>query len=230
MSILVPEDLEAISTVIEIDRDMLEVFRFLYSTKISESIEYSSVKEKYIIPVISVFHGFYNVNDIIKELSPSKLEYTVDKLKEILPNIRNIRVKDDIIYIIYTAGNEYFSIPLDILGDGYKVFIMFTIFHILGAKAILVEEPEILMHPGLLDRYTYELIRLIKNTDINYFASTHSLEFIEFLLEHALESDLLDFISIFRVYRIDDLVDIEPISGREAYEYIDKIKHDLRRI
>ncbi len=213
------------------DEEFMETANYPCRTRVFEPSDHSDRWREYIIPVVTRFHGLHNLDYMISGLDPLKLEYLVDKLRKVLPGIWDVRVKGEKVYIIRRVDNDYMVMPLNCLGYGYKAFIESIVFSVLGAKVIIVEEPEVFMHPGLIDRYARELIDLVGKAGVSYFASTHSLEFIRFLLDHAGENNMLDSITIFRVYRIEDnVIDIEPISGCEAHEYVEKIKHDLRGI
>ncbi len=73
--------------------------------------------------------------------------------------------------------------------------------------------------------------RIISIPNFQYFMSTHSLEFLRYLLMYASQQKLLDRISIYRMYRLPTgAIDYEVLSGYEALEEPEKLGSDLRGI
>ena len=75
---------------------------------------------EYLIPLISKFHGLYDLNYMISKLDPLQLKYLVDRLREILPSIWNVRVKSEEVHVIRRVDNNYVVIPLNDLDHGYR--------------------------------------------------------------------------------------------------------------
>ncbi|MHA1753769.1 MAG: AAA family ATPase [Candidatus Helarchaeota archaeon] len=92
---------------------------------------------------------------------------------------------------------------------------------------ILIEEPENNKHPGYLGILANEIINSVKKMNIQYFISTHNIEFIDFLLE--LDPNI---IKIVRLYRDEKEFEInyEVLNGTEAIEELRDLRLDLRGI
>ncbi len=119
-------------------------------------------------------------------------------------------------------------IPLESMGDGFiaQLTLLFAIAN-LKKGVILMEEPENNLHPGYMSLVANQIIQTAVQGDFQYFISTHSLEFLQFLLEANSE-----LVKIVRMYRCDDkpMIDYEVLSGSEALEEFKELQMDLRGI
>ncbi len=126
-------------------------------------------------------------------------------------------------YYILTKNEEL--IPFSLLGDGTKMAIVY--FYILSLKDsfILLEEPENHLHPKLMDRCIDLMVKSAKNNQI--FITTHSLEFLEKMLEKAKDTNVR-----LRVFSITSLkngiLEYDSYDLDEAYAAVNKIGVDLR--
>ncbi|MHA1263649.1 MAG: AAA family ATPase [Candidatus Helarchaeota archaeon] len=119
-------------------------------------------------------------------------------------------------------------IPLEAMGDGF--YAQLTILSAIATVKngiILMEEPENKLHPGYMSLIANQIIETAVQGDLQYFISTHSIEFIQFLLEANPE-----LVKIVRMYMIEDEseIDYEILDGREALEEFKELKMDLRGI
>lgn len=91
----------------------------------------------------------------------------------------------------------------------------------------VLEEPEKNLHPGYMGIVANQIIETATTNEVQYFISTHSLDFIKFLLEA--NSSL---IKIVRMYRIEDEpeIDYEILTDTEAIEEYKVLNMDLRGI
>lgn len=140
-------------------------------------------------------------------------------------------LEEDLGYIEERKGDIYFvferkSVPFENVGDGLKIaFVVFAICYYLTDGIILIEEPEAHQHPRSLEFICEALVIASKSNQL--FISTHSLEFLEIILEKAKEKD-----ADLNVYKLIDLRDGElkyKLYTRDvAYASIKEIGRDLR--
>ncbi len=135
--------------------------------------------------------------------------------------------------IVFRFGERTEIVPLDATGDGLRSLIELLVPISLGAELVLLEEPERHMHPGYLDIYCRELVKQLRkeNAKTQYVITTHSLEFLRDILDHAREEEVLDKVTVVRLHRLPDgTVDAEVIPGKEAYNELEELGSDLRGI
>jgi len=83
------------------------------------------------------------------------------------------------------------------------------------------------MHPGYLDILADEILSNSENSQ--FFISTHSLEFIDYLLEKADKKNKLDNINIIRLHRLNNgEIERQIRNGRESKQKMNDIQIDLR--
>ncbi len=95
---------------------------------------------------------------------------------------------------------------------------------------MIMEGPDVNLHPQYMDLKARSLIQGIKNRQV--FLSTHSSEFLDYLLEYGNHLDVLERINIHRLNYRNDLKDIEleTLTGSQALSRLDDISTDLRGI
>ena len=170
----------------------------------------------------------YSVSDFFKEIIGTQDFYNVmDKLKEKIYYLHDIRMIDETLHIIEKYNNKINKIPFALMGDGFKTMLMSKILIETFKKGtILLEEPENSLHPGYMDIFTETIIN---NSESNqYFLTTHSLELIKYLISKAEKTGNLDKLAIIRLNRNEDTTDREILFKDRILEELDKIKIDLR--
>lgn len=130
-------------------------------------------------------------------------------------------------YLIFLKGiNRPF--PISSMGDGFKAQLsIISALATVKEGVVIMEEPEIRLHPGYMSSVATEIVNTSSLGNIQYFISTHSLEFLNFLLR---ENEKL--INVVRMYR-DDIsgeIDYEILTGKVAIEELDRLKLDLRGV
>lgn len=170
----------------------------------------------------SDIEGLY---DIVVE--KGKILSTIRILTEKMPYISDIRKTEKGIYI-YISHKE--SIPLSSMGDGFITLLKLSFLVSLAEKGVIIlEEPEVSLHPAFLDIIAEEIVN---NSDsVQFFISTHSLDFLYSALERAEEKGKLNEINVIRLHRkrAEDTILVEILDGREAKRKIDEIGLDLRQ-
>jgi Predicted ATP-dependent endonuclease of the OLD family len=76
------------------------------------------------------------------------------------------------------------DVPIESMGDGFKALVglLGSLFAEPNGGILLLEEPEVHMHPGYLRELVKYITTISKTLDIQFFISTHSLDLIEYFL------------------------------------------------
>ncbi len=163
--------------------------------------------------------------DIVEKLPVDKLIDLIDRLRSMVPYFYDYR--NGMVIFNYSDGREI--VPLASVGDGFLALLELLTPAILGVNVNVVEEPEIHMHPGFLNQFCKELLKVVNTYNVQYVMATHSLEFLEYLFKYARELNVLNNINVIRMYRLPNgEIDYEILSGEEAIEELEELKGDLR--
>ena len=175
-----------------------------------------------------IYVRMYREKILIEKLDELPIEQVielVERLRTLIPYFYDYRNG----MIIFKFDERKEIVPINVVGDGLLALLELFTPSIYGVAINLIEEPELHMHPGFMEKYTQELTKFAKEHNIQYVMTTHSLEFLEYLLDNARQQDMLNEVSIIRLYRLPDgEVDYEVLSGEEAYDELEDIKGDLR--
>jgi len=132
-------------------------------------------------------------------------------LRRKYPQIMDLDVKQNVLRLIF----EDFSITLPSVADGIKSCLVASMVTcILDNGVLCFEEPENHLHPSLQKLYASYIVSSAKNLKNQIFISTHSLEFLNYLLKEAQRKnvtlhvyhflDLKDGKLIYSLYKRDD--------------------------
>lgn len=193
-------------------------------------IIYHSNKEKVIadIPlIISSPHSDDNTHLLYEKLFNSKkISSVLDNLKNKISYLENIGVIDEEIKVSLKDIDQ--TLPLSSMGDGFKGLLKLSFMApLIKHGIVLFEEPEISMHPGYFEILAKEIVS--SSHDSQFFITTHSLEFLEYLLEKSEKLGVIDSVNVLRLTRrAGNFIDREIYSGIDAKEDMDNIKIDLR--
>ncbi|MEB3779212.1 MAG: ATP-binding protein [Desulfurococcales archaeon] len=186
--------------------------------------EYDKAYRRFYFPVHARLVGYRLSRSAIDELEVDLQVKVIEELRKIIPyfwDYRNGRV-------IFRYGDKSEITSLGSTGEGFQAVLDLLTPIIVGARVIIIEEPENHMHPGLMERYTSVMLDSLTQ-GVQYIITTHSLELLELLLDTASQKELLDYVSIIRTYRMPDGdVDYEILKGKEALEELSEIGGDLR--
>jgi AAA15 family ATPase/GTPase len=165
--------------------------------------------------------------NLMKRLTRSgKLISLIEFLKDNINYFEDIREANKNFLIFLKGLNR--PVPLEAMGDGFRIkLILLSAIANIKKGIALMEEPENNLHPGYMSLVANQIVKTAATKEVQYFISTHSLEFIKFLLEE--DSSL---VKIVRMYRMEDEpeIDYEILSDTEAIEEYKVLKMDLRGI
>jgi len=87
--------------------------------------------------------------------------------------------------IVFKEGNEKSEIPYSFMGDGFKTLVG-ILWEIMddhrSENILLLEEPDVHMHPGYIENLLGQLVELVRKNGIQLFITSHNLDFIEGVL------------------------------------------------
>ena len=157
---------------------------------------------------------------------PDYLYETLDLIKDRVPYVIDIRQIENHLFAIVQEHKKR-RIPIEFMGDGFINLLRLAFVTAFSKNGVaLLEEPETTLHPGFMNIIAEDIITYSKYTQ--FFITTHSLELLQEFLEAAKNRGKLDRINVIRLFKHEDLVDREVLSGTEALEEITTIKTDLR--
>lgn len=125
-------------------------------------------------------------------------------LSEIIPNFNNIEILTEnndlgfmpVVNVVFagTIG----SVPVSLAGDGIHALVRMAMEIQLSQGLALIEEPEAHQHPATIRQIAKAIFASVRK-DNQVILTTHSLEFIDALVEQATTEEELKLITIFRV-------------------------------
>ncbi len=119
------------------------------------------------------------------------------------------------------------AVPVSLSGDGIYHLVRLALNLTSRDKAVmLVEEPEAHLHPAAICQSVRAILAAIRR-DIQVILTTHSLEFIDFLLSEAAEDDL-EKTSLYRLSLAEGLLKSRRMTGEEISFARTEIESDLR--
>jgi len=131
-----------------------------------------------------------------KYVTVSWRESFLAQLRAIRPNIRDVYVLNNAIYV--DIGAEQL-LPLPLLGDGFnRIFLILVGLMASNQKTLMVDEIDSGLHHSIMDDFWDTLGKLVEHQGIQVFCTTHNEEMLDSLLDaFGPESEL------FKIYRID---------------------------
>jgi predicted ATP-dependent endonuclease of OLD family len=174
---------------------------------------------------------------IIKQLKNDKTysETIAYQIEKILKSDKLVPGLDRFNFDSLVFSNTNRDVQMESMGDGFKVLtgLLGSLLTQPESSIMLLEEPEVHMHPGYLRELATYLIVMAKSRNIQLFISTHSIDLIQNLLDiESLPEVNQEFVkselSIFRLNRFKDTVILEKEKYLEAVENINELAIDLR--
>ncbi|AHL23066.1 MULTISPECIES: ATP-binding protein [Thermococcus] len=173
------------------------------------------------------YYGTSSISEVVVKLEEFSL-IDVDNLRVFLQKvtgspIKRIYKKIAEIILLMESGEK---IPMSLLGDGIKTAMGY--YYALNTEkpvTVLLEEPENHLHPGLMKILAEEIAK----TKSQVFITTHSIEFLGYVLDSCAKLGVESEVRVFRFKSIDGGVpNVEVYNGSEANVAINTIGVDLR--
>ncbi|MHA1680683.1 MAG: AAA family ATPase [Promethearchaeota archaeon] len=174
-----------------------------------------------------------NSGDSLKRIYQDLVKYS--RIKKALENIttklhyfkdlRYIR-QEFIVSLKDDCGKEY-SLPLVVMGDGFKSLISLAFrFTTIDAGILLMEEPENYLHPGYIDLLCEEIVA--KSETCQVFFTTHSMNLLSQLIDKLEKAGKMDSLMLIRMRRDGKGIDREFLYKEDIIEELHEIEVDLR--
>lgn len=130
--------------------------------------------------------------------------------------------------VLESEDGELSSLPLAYMGDGFRAIIgLVRKIIISDYNTILVEEPENHLHPGYVSELVDFIVEQTKESELQFFITTHNSDFIEeFYSERFKKDEKLQ--NNFNLFRLQRRGFIESMSYEESRKELEDLKMDLR--
>ncbi len=167
---------------------------------------------------LMIEHGGASAKEYLLRLISSKYGY----VKDIAP----LKIGDKwVLHVI----SDVEGIPYYVMGDGFKnTLVHMMLVSAVYASVLLLEEPELHQHPGLMELIADAIVESSINRENQVFISTHSLEFIDYIIGSLESKGLLDRLCIYRFSLEEGALNTVRYSGDEARDARRELDYDLR--
>lgn len=156
-------------------------------------------------------------------------EYVISVLSEKYRSISDIaplKMRNN--WVLYVIGKNY-SLPYYSMGDGFRNALVYLMILASAYNIILLlEEPELHQHPGLLDITARAIVKSIAERKLQVFISSHSLELIDLIAKYMEEKGLIDKLNLYRLMLDNGILKSTIYSGQEVIEARRELEYDLR--
>ena len=151
----------------------------------------------------------------------------IQLVKELVHGLENIEVLTDANQPYLALSFEERSVPAELAGDGISSLVRMC-FELAASPGglILIEEPEIHLHPGAIRKSAQAILAAVRR-GVQVVLSTHSLEFVDALIADADEVDL-KILSLFRLRLVQGKLSSSKLTGDEVVSSRTEIEDDLR--
>ena len=173
---------------------------------------------------------FYNESEIVAiEIQE------IIKNENLLANLERFTFRD----LVFNLNGVRQEIPLELMGDGFKgfIYIISRLLECTKSKikpVILIEEPEVHMHPGYIVEFMRYLINFSINNDIQFFITTQSEDLINSFLseeiDKKLQNTLKKELKIIRLTSAEGKNIVDTLNYKDALENINTLYLDIRGI
>jgi AAA15 family ATPase/GTPase len=180
--------------------------------------------------------GYINLRQFSNQSETTAIEIQdIIKTLNILPDLERFTFRN----LVFKKNGIREEIPLEIMGEGFKVFV-YIISMILSYKnrrikpVILIEEPEIHMHPGYINEFVTYLINFSNHNNTQFFITTHSEDLINGFLNEDLEIEIKNKLKKeFAIIRLTDIKGenlVETMNYDNSLDNVNNLYLDLRGI
>lgn len=135
--------------------------------------------------------------------------------------------------IVFQDEDDKDEVPFEFMGSGFKTItgLLWELFDREKRNdVLLLEEPDVHMHPGYIEVLIRELIRFAHSGDIQLFITSHNIDLIEGFFSPALKRSHGDFLTEnLTLFQMSD-AGVRDLSYNDANEELEKLNSDLRGI
>ncbi|WP_081655617.1 ATP-binding protein [Halopiger goleimassiliensis] len=135
--------------------------------------------------------------------------------------------------LVFKEDDGKYEIPYSFMGDGFRT-IVGILWEVLSnnrrGNVLLLEEPDVHMHPGYIESLLTQLVKIVREKDLQIFITTHNSDMIEGFFSQHLKAKEEDFLSDnFKLLQLTEPVP-RSLSYERAEEEVEELNIDLRGI
>ena len=152
----------------------------------------------------AILRGGEELSPIEQRVLNEKLNPVREKIDEIVPGTFDFSRPDDEFYI----SPEGMELSLGNLAAGSKMFSVIKILLERGLleenSVLILDEPEVHLHPKWLNRFAEVVALLVKELRIRVLLTTHSFHFLLALDAYARKYEIMDLSNFYQARRLDN--------------------------
>ncbi|MEZ3114658.1 ATP/GTP-binding protein [Halobaculum sp. MBLA0147] len=135
--------------------------------------------------------------------------------------------------LVFEDGDEREEVPYDFMGSGFKTLVG-ILWELYDPEAdneiLLIEEPAVHMHPGYVNEFTQQLLRVAREEEVQLFVTTHREDLIESFFAPPTQRSHGEYLrEEFQVIQMTDLL-TKQLDYEQAETELDELNTDLRGI
>ena len=188
------------------------------------------------------------INDLVREIKRVALSEENPEIIQRMQEVEQIIKEHTLIenlqrlafnYVTFNNGNGKKSliVPFSFLGDGFKALVG-LLWYIsskdVSDKILLLDEPEVHMHPGYIQDLIKIIIKFSKQFNIQFFIVTHNGDFIDLIFDETLSTEEREYMekeaSLLRMQKTKNYTTSEYLDYKEAKHTKEELLLDLRGI
>jgi len=136
--------------------------------------------------------------------------------------------------LVFRGEEGLYTVPLEHMGDGFKALVA-LVATLNPGDIVLLEEPELHMHPGYIRELLEYLVSFSMDTHTQFFIVTHSRDVVEYLLDDQTLSEkntgfLKKEFNLTRLTSVNTQTLSETYNYEEAQSALNGLLLDLRGI
>jgi len=191
-------------------------------------------KDKKVYLIRNLLTNIKNRRFVEKENEVKERIYKIEKLikeKSLIKNLERL----DFDYVLLKEGNPNKSVPFSFLGDGFKALVG-LLWELssdnLKNNIILLDEPDIYMHPGYINELIKIILTFSMDFNIQFFIVTHNSDFISEIIEGEFTKEQKKFLekefTLFKMDTLKGLTTVDKANYKEAIDIRENLLLDLR--
>lgn len=135
--------------------------------------------------------------------------------------------------LVFEDGDEREEVPYDFMGSGFKTLVG-ILWELYDPEAdneiLLIEEPAVHMHPGYVNEFTQQLLRVAREEEVQLFVTTHREDLIESFFAPPTRRSHGEYLrEEFQVIQMTELL-TKQLDYEQAETELDELNTDLRGI
>lgn len=155
-------------------------------------------------------------------------KFVLGLLHELIPDVEDVEIL--VIEGRPTLCLSYAdrSVPLSLSGDGIRNIVMLALeLGVPNGSLVLIEEPETHLHYGAMAKAADAIMRVGKS-ESQVVLATHSLEFIDALIDAGRKTECLSLLSVHRLSMASGTLSVSSFAGEDLVIARNEVLQELR--